>query len=80
MSTKPKYRCTECDALYRSFNAAARCHWGIGGVDETKLCQHCGKHIYADHLGTLIDVETGGDVCGSYGTYTNEPHQPKDTP
>jgi hypothetical protein len=30
------YRCTECDAEYKSFDKAARCHWGIGGVEEVE--------------------------------------------
>jgi transposase-like protein len=29
-----KYRCTECDKTYTTLEAAARCHWGIGGVKE----------------------------------------------
>ena len=35
-------------------------------------CQHCNKPLHSEG-DTLID-NTGGDVCGSYGTYTNEPH------
>lgn len=26
------YVCTECENRYTTFNKAARCHWGIGGV------------------------------------------------
>ena len=26
------YRCTECDSVFDDFDAAAQCHWGIGGV------------------------------------------------
>ena len=32
-----KYRCTECDLEYKSFQAAANCHLGIGGVEEEDL-------------------------------------------
>lgn len=28
------FRCTECDATFETFESAARCHFGIGGVDE----------------------------------------------
>ena len=30
-----KYRCTECDKTYATPEAAARCHWGIGGVEDS---------------------------------------------
>lgn len=36
-------------------------------------CKHCGKPLTKDDHGTLID-NTGGDVCGTYGTFGNEPH------
>jgi DNA-directed RNA polymerase subunit RPC12/RpoP len=29
-----RYRCTECDKTYSLFAQAARCHWGIGGVED----------------------------------------------
>lgn len=32
-----RWRCTECDATYPTFEAAARCHWGIGGVEEVPV-------------------------------------------
>jgi len=28
------FRCTECETTHKTFNAAAQCHWGIGGVEE----------------------------------------------
>ena len=31
------FRCTECDEEFYTFDAAARCHPGIGGVEETEL-------------------------------------------
>jgi hypothetical protein len=38
---------------------------GEAGADVgTASCLHCGKAITADALGTFIDDETGGDVCG----------------
>lgn len=36
-------------------------------------CKHCGKPLTKDEKGTLVD-NTGGDVCGTYGTFGNEPH------
>lgn len=36
-------------------------------------CIYCSQPLTADEHGVLVD-STGGDVCGSYGTYTNEPH------
>ena len=39
----------------------------------TSSCIHCGRIVGADPHGTLVD-DTGGDVCGAYQTYTNEPH------
>jgi hypothetical protein len=29
-----RYQCTECDRTYDSFDDAAHCCWGIGGVQE----------------------------------------------
>jgi len=40
-------------------------------------CVHCGKAVHNEiHDGHtfIIDDETGGDVCGNWGTFTNEPH------
>jgi hypothetical protein len=34
MDTITMYQCTECDATYPTFDAAAQCHFGIGGVVE----------------------------------------------
>lgn len=31
------YQCSECDAIYATLDAAAQCHWGIGGVDEVPM-------------------------------------------
>lgn len=28
------FRCTECDRTYPTFDSAAHCHFGIGGVEE----------------------------------------------
>lgn len=36
-------------------------------------CPQCRKAVYTDDYGTLIDCETGGDVCGALGG--NEPHK-----
>jgi hypothetical protein len=41
-------------------------------------CIHCNKPLVRDAEGTLID-DTGGDVCGTYGTYGNEPHVADDS-
>lgn len=41
--------------------------------DHEQRCVYCNKPVAADDHGVLVD-NTGGDVCGSYGTYTNEPH------
>lgn len=30
------FQCTECDAVHCTFEAAAACHHGIGGVAEVK--------------------------------------------
>lgn len=30
------YRCTECDTDHKTFDKAAKCHWGIGGVEEVE--------------------------------------------
>lgn len=30
----PKFRCTECDEIHSTFYRAAKCHWGIGGVEQ----------------------------------------------
>ena len=40
-------------------------------------CVHCGKAVHREmHDGHvfIIDDATGGDVCGTWGTFTNEPH------
>ena len=42
-----------------------------------ETCVHCGKVLHREiHDGHtfLIDDATGGDVCGSWGTFGNEPH------
>ena len=36
-------------------------------------CTHCSKRVVMDDEGTLIDLDTGGDVCGHDGG--NEPHE-----
>ena len=41
--------------------------------DALDACVHCGQAVERDEHGTLVDA-TGGDVCGSWGTFTNEPH------
>jgi hypothetical protein len=28
-----RWQCTECDTIHDDFEAAAQCHWGIGGVE-----------------------------------------------
>ena len=46
--------------------------------DAVDRCKHCGKVVHNemhDGFTFVIDDETGGDVCGSWGTYTNEPHE-----
>lgn len=40
-------------------------------------CVYCRQALRvetADDGTTVLVDETGGDVCGSWGTYTNEPH------
>ena len=39
-------------------------------------CIHCGKPLhYESPIDTVLVDDTGGDVCGSWGTYGNEPHE-----
>lgn len=45
------YRCTECDMTYPTMDAAARCHWGIGGVVGPEHCYWCSRPIYATATG-----------------------------
>jgi hypothetical protein len=40
----------------------------------TEKCQHCLDQIHNED-GVWVD-NSNGDVCGNYGTYTNEPHIP----
>lgn len=40
-------------------------------------CVHCNKPLHWESpIDTVMVDDTGGDVCGSYGTYGNEPHVP----
>jgi hypothetical protein len=34
------YQCTECDETFADFDAAAQCHWGIGGVEQITTSNH----------------------------------------
>ena len=39
---------------------------------EAGTCSTCTARVVRDDHGTLIDLDTGGDVCGALGD--NEPH------
>ena len=40
---------------------------------DAGTCTHCTKRVVRDDEGTLIDLDSGGDVCGWDGG--NEPHE-----
>ena len=45
---------------------------------QPEICFHCHKVVHRETFEGhtfLVDDETGGDVCGSYATFGNEPHQ-----
>lgn len=54
-----RYRCTECDKLYASPDAAARCHWGIGGVVEVSRYLRTTR---ARSTGLLVTTGHGDDL------------------
>jgi hypothetical protein len=49
-----RYQCTECDETHATFDAAAQCHWGIGGVIEVPTSNHW--YVNGEGYDSLLDA------------------------
>lgn len=49
-----KYECTECDERHDTFDAAAQCCWGIGGVVEITTSNHW--YVNGEGYDSLLDA------------------------
>lgn len=54
------YRCTECDAVHDSFDAAAACHYGIGGVEEVESPADAAAIALVAAVYTVLDLRRAG--------------------
>lgn len=49
-----RYQCTECDEVHDTFQEAANCHFGIGGVQEVITSNHW--YVNGEGYDSLLDA------------------------
>jgi hypothetical protein len=49
-----RWQCTECDTVFDDFDEAARCHWGIGGVEQVVTSNHW--YVNGEGYDSMLDA------------------------